>query len=198
MKYPLPTGSGVAGHSGQIVPDVISTANPTLDPILEIKGVSQFLGGRRVLHEVNLRILRGQFVALVGPSGCGKSTLFRAVVGTHPVGDGEIRLYPGQGAPQGVAITGPGRDRGIVYQQYSLFPFLTAQENVAIGLTLDGTSIPGRIFRPFRWRRQRRDNRVPSASVRSCLKAPGRGPERGLWPRNQLGGEVWAAARVSW
>lgn len=185
MKYPLPTGSGVAGHSGQIVPDVISTANPTLDPILEIKGVSQFLGGRRVLHEVNLRILRGQFVALVGPSGCGKSTLFRAVVGTHPVGDGEIRLYPGQGAPQGVAITGPGRDRGIVYQQYSLFPFLTAQENVAIGLTLDGTSIPGRIFRPFRWRRQRRDNLDQAAEM---LQRLGLGAALNRYPHELSGG----------
>jgi NitT/TauT family transport system ATP-binding protein len=128
------------------------------DVILDIQGVTQAFGSKRILHDVNLRIPRGQFVSLVGPSGCGKSTLFRAVVGTHLTQQGEVRVFSAGGPPEGQRVTGPGRDRGIVYQKYALFPFLTALENVAIGLTLDRTSLPFRWFRPFAWRRKNREH----------------------------------------
>src|SRR5262245_6945441 len=94
---------------------------------VESRAVHHWFGPKRVLADVNLRIVRGQFLSLVGPSGCGKSTLLRAILGTHLPRQGQILLFPfGQASSPGVAVTGPGRDRGIVYQHYSLFPFLTA------------------------------------------------------------------------
>ena len=119
---------------------------PMNDLILKVQGICQTFGPKRVLYDVNFSVPRGQFVSLVGPSGCGKSTLFKAVVGTHLTEKGEVRIFKLGGRPDGERVTGPGRDRGIVYQHYSLFPFLTAQENVAIGLMLDGSSIPGRFL----------------------------------------------------
>lgn len=125
---------------------------------LECRGVSHWFGAHKVLYDVNLKVVRGQFLSLVGPSGCGKSTLLRAIVGTHLPRKGQIlvNLVHGQSALS--AVKGPGRDRGIVYQHYSLFPFLTAWQNVALGLLLDQTSIPFRFFRPFKWRRLRKQH----------------------------------------
>jgi NitT/TauT family transport system ATP-binding protein len=112
--------------------------------VLECKGVSHWFGDKQVLYDVNLKVARGQIVALVGPSGCGKSTLLRAILGTHPAKEGQVLM-------NGQAVSEPGRDRGIVYQRYSLFPFLTAVENVAFGLMLDQTSLPFRAFRFRKW-----------------------------------------------
>lgn len=106
---------------------------------LEIRNVSHRYGENRVLNDISLQILPGQIVAMVGPSGCGKSTLLQAILGTHPPSDGEIRA-------DGVLIDKPSREVGIVYQQYSLYDFLTAEENVAFGLKLDETSLPSRVF----------------------------------------------------
>src|SRR5919109_418902 len=108
---------------------------------LESRGVHHWFGPKRVLADVNLKMLRGQFLSLVGPSGCGKSTFLRAILGTHLPRQGQILLFPSDRPSEGNPITGPGRDRGIVYQQYSLFPFLTALENVAVGLKMDQTSL---------------------------------------------------------
>ncbi len=152
---------------------------------LRIQGLSQTFGARKVLHDINLSIPRGQFVALVGPSGCGKSTLFKAVVGTHLTQKGDVRIFPLGGRPQGEPVRGPGRDRGIVYQHYSLFPFLTAQENVALGLTLDGTTIPGRFFRPLHWRRTRREYLERAAET---LTRVGLGGSLKAYPHELSGG----------
>ena len=134
-------------------------------PILESRSISHWFGDKRVLHDVNVQIRPGEFVSLVGPSGCGKSTFFRTIVGTHLPRQGENRLFRKGGHPEGEVVRGPGRDRGIVYQHYSLFPFLTAQENVAIGLTLDGTSIPYRFLRPFAFRKKRKDHLERAAEM---------------------------------
>ena len=132
-------------------------------PVLECRNVCHWFGPKHVLHDVNLRVMRGQIVGLVGPSGCGKSTLLRAIVGTHPPRRGQLLVQAQRGhVPQ--PIWGPGRDRGIVYQQYSLFPFLTAQKNVAMGLLLDQTSIPFRAFRFFKWRRLRKTHLEQAAA----------------------------------
>jgi NitT/TauT family transport system ATP-binding protein len=125
--------------------------------VLECRGIHHWFGPKLVLHDVNIKVLRGEIVALVGPSGCGKSTLLRAIVGTHPPRKGGV--YVGQsGYSQSKLVTRPGRDRGIVYQQYSIFPFLTARENVALGLMLDQTSIPFRFFHFFKWRGMRKQH----------------------------------------
>jgi NitT/TauT family transport system ATP-binding protein len=119
------------------------------DIVLECKDVNHWFGKNRVLYDVNLKIARGEIVALVGPSGCGKSTLLRAILGTHPPMSGEVLM-------EGHEVHEPGRDRGIVYQRYSLFPNLTAIENVAFGLMMDQTSLPFRWFVPWKWKELRK------------------------------------------
>lgn len=112
---------------------------------LELAGVSHWFGSNKVLNQVDLKIAAGQIVAVVGPSGCGKSTLLRAILGTHPPKAGVVLA-------DGISMTGPSRAVGIVYQHYTLYEFLTAQHNVALGLKLDQTSMPFRIFQYPRWR----------------------------------------------
>jgi len=125
----------------------VSSSN-SRDFVLECRNLSHWFGKKKVLKDVNLQIGRGQIVALVGPSGSGKSTLLRAILGTHPPRAGEVLM-------DGVAFRSPHRNRGIVYQRYSLFPFLTAEENVAFGLKLDQTSMAHRCFNFFNWRKLR-------------------------------------------
>jgi len=137
------------------------------DPILQIAGLSHAFGRNRVLHDVNLDVQRGQFAALVGPSGCGKSTLLRAIVGTHPPEQGRIVVHGPAGAK---LVAGPGRDRGIVYQRYSLFPHLTAVENVAYGLMLDQTTTTERWLRRGRWRALRRAHLEQAAELLQQMK----------------------------
>ncbi|MGB9988206.1 ABC transporter ATP-binding protein [Massilia sp. SM-13] len=83
------------------------------------------------LQDINLEIPRGQFVCLLGPSGCGKSTLLNAVAGFAPPSSGEIRA-------DGALVTAPGPERGMVFQEYALFPWMTVADNVAFGLEIKG------------------------------------------------------------
>lgn len=113
------------------------------DIILNIDGVTQYFGQNRVLYDVDIKVLRGQFVAVVGHSGCGKSTLLKAVEGTQLAAEGDIYL-------DGERITKPSRNVGMVHQKYVLYDFLTAEENVAFGLMLDQTDLWQR-FWPVSW-----------------------------------------------
>ncbi|UGV28409.1 ABC transporter ATP-binding protein [Rhodopseudomonas boonkerdii] len=81
----------------------------------------------RALEPTNLTVADNDFVTILGPSGCGKSTLLRMIAGLDTPTTGRILL-------DGKAITGPGADRGMVFQSYTLFPWLTVAENVAFGL----------------------------------------------------------------
>ena len=137
---------------------------------LDCQSVSHWFGTKKVLHDINLSVERGQFVSLVGPSGCGKSTLLRAIVGTHLPRKGEILTLSQDPADTGTKVGGPGRDRGIVYQHYSLFPFLTALENVALGLKLDETSIGFRTFRWGAWRKLRKKHLKQAADFLDRVK----------------------------
>jgi len=83
------------------------------------------------LEDINLTVDRGELAVIVGPSGCGKSTLLNIVAGLEHASSGEAAL---EGSP----ITGPGADRGMVFQSYTLFPWLTVQKNVEFGLRLKG------------------------------------------------------------
>jgi NitT/TauT family transport system ATP-binding protein len=78
---------------------------------------------------VNLEISVGEFMCIVGPSGCGKSTFLYMVAGLVPVSSGRIMV-------DGAAVTGPSRDRGLVFQENALFPWLSVRDNIAFGLKL--------------------------------------------------------------
>jgi NitT/TauT family transport system ATP-binding protein len=83
------------------------------------------------LRDINLVVQPGEFVCLLGPSGCGKSTLLNALAGFAPPSSGQITVG---GQPVGA----PGPDRGMVFQEYALFPWMTVAQNVAFGLELRG------------------------------------------------------------
>lgn len=148
------------------------------DIVLECKGISHSFGAKQVLFDVNLEVVRGQIVSLVGPSGCGKSTLLRAILGTHPANEGAVLM-------DGQRVTSPGRDRGIVYQRYALFPFMTAVENAAFGLMLDQTNLPFRLFRYFDWLKLKRRHREEATAV---LERVGLGHALEHYPAELSGG----------
>ena len=99
-------------------------------PAIDIKGVSKVfsIGGQTVqaLREVNLTINKGEFVCLIGASGCGKSTLLRIMAGFETTSSGSANMY-------GMPIDGPSPERGMVFQDYGLFPWLTVKENIGFG-----------------------------------------------------------------
>jgi ABC-type nitrate/sulfonate/bicarbonate transport system ATPase subunit len=78
------------------------------------------------LSGVNLVIDKGEFVCLIGASGCGKSTLLRIIAGFEQPSSGQVEIY-------GHPVTGAGSDRGMVFQDFALFPWLTVRENIAFG-----------------------------------------------------------------
>ncbi|MFS2004905.1 ABC transporter ATP-binding protein [Duganella sp. CT11-25] len=88
------------------------------------------------LQDINLEIPQGQFVCLLGPSGCGKSTLLNAVAGFAPPSAGSITA-------DGQLVTAPGPERGMVFQEYALFPWMTVADNVAFGLEIKGMAKGG-------------------------------------------------------
>lgn len=94
---------------------------------LELKNVSKSYGGTPVLSDVNLSIIEGEFVAIVGYSGQGKTTLMSLIAGLIKPDSGTLTL-------SGQPITGPGPDRGLVFQNYSLLPWLTVGENIDLAV----------------------------------------------------------------
>jgi NitT/TauT family transport system ATP-binding protein len=104
-------------------------------PLLEVKNLDKaFIGDSRTvtaIDKLSLSIEEHEFVSIVGPSGCGKSTFLHIVGGFEPATGGEVRL-------NGRPIGPPGPDRGMMFQDLSLFPWLTALENVAWPLEMKG------------------------------------------------------------
>ncbi len=145
---------------------------------LDVKNVSHWYDNNRVLNNINLRIRAGQIVALVGPSGCGKSTLLKAILGTHPAKEGQVLASD-------IPITKPSRNVGIVYQNYSLYDFLTAEENVAFGLKLDRTSLPFRTLMFPKWWQERTKH---IAQAREYLKHVSLEAACGHYPSELSGG----------
>lgn len=85
-------------------------------------------GGLNVLNNINLSVKQGEFLSIVGSSGCGKSTLLRIIVGLDRDYVGDILSY-------GKAVNGPGIDRGMVFQESRLFPWLTVEKNIEFGIS---------------------------------------------------------------
>ncbi|WP_036478628.1 ABC transporter ATP-binding protein [Myxosarcina sp. GI1] len=95
-------------------------------------------GNLVVLKDINISIDKSEFVCAVGASGSGKSTLLRQIAGLDSPTSGEVKL-------DGKTIKGPGPDRGMVFQHYTLYPWMSVQENTEFGLKLQ--SVPGKIRR---------------------------------------------------
>jgi len=97
-------------------------------------GVSRQAPPTEALRPVSLDVADNDFITVLGPSGCGKSTLLRLVAGLEEPSTGEILL-------DDVPIRGPGADRGVVFQSYTLFPWLTVRRNICFGLREKGVAL---------------------------------------------------------
>lgn len=104
---------------------------------IDIKDVSKVFAGKSgqvsALDPVSLSIAENEIVCVVGPSGCGKTTLMNIIAGLESASGGVVEA-------DGQPVTGPGPDRGVIFQQYALFPWLTVRKNVEFGLSLKNVS----------------------------------------------------------
>ncbi|WP_105035531.1 ABC transporter ATP-binding protein [Cryobacterium aureum] len=105
---------------------VVRTAE-TAVPKVSIRDLSKSFGDVHALEGVSLDLFANEFVSVVGTSGCGKSTLLSIIAGLTEQDAGSVTV-------DGVPVTGPGRDRGVVFQGFTLLPWLTAQQNVQFAL----------------------------------------------------------------
>lgn len=110
---------------------------------LRLRGVSKHYPGaaQAALSAVDLQVGQGEFIALVGPSGCGKSTLLRLVAGLEPGYGGAIDI-------EGRAVDGPQASCGMLFQEHRLFPWLTVEQNVALGAVnedIDAATLRARV-----------------------------------------------------
>lgn len=94
-------------------------------------------GIKKVLNDIDLNVSAGEFITVVGPTGCGKSTLLRLILGQERPTSGTVLV-------DGRKIDGPDRNKGIVYQRYSLFPHKTVIDNITFGLELEGFNLLSR------------------------------------------------------
>ncbi len=98
--------------------------------ILEVSGLNKIYqasnGPVEALRSVDLTVRKGEFICLLGASGCGKSTLLRIIAGFEQATQGSVGVY-------GCEVRGPGPDRGMVFQDYALFPWLTVRQNIGFG-----------------------------------------------------------------
>ena len=106
-----------------------------MSSLLSIQGVERRFDRTLALQATDLDVAENDFITILGPSGCGKSTLLRIVAGLDRQTAGEVLL-------DGRRIDGPGADRGMVFQSYTLFPWLTVRDNVCFGLRERGVPRP--------------------------------------------------------
>ncbi|WP_207590333.1 ATP-binding cassette domain-containing protein [Halomontanus rarus] len=104
------------------------------DIVLELEDVAKHYGSERVIPELSLSVRDGEILTLLGPSGCGKTTTLRLIAGLERPDEGEINLNGASVAGNGNFVPPERRGVGVVFQEFALFPHLTASENVAFGL----------------------------------------------------------------
>ncbi|MDR9425226.1 MAG: ABC transporter ATP-binding protein [Marinobacter sp.] len=131
-------------------------------------------GDQVVLENLNLEINEGEFCTLVGASGCGKSTFLKLLLGQETLTRGEL-LLEGETFP-----AEPDRNRGIVFQRYSVFPHLTVRQNVLMGLELEQKPVLGKLFGKSR--------KEALARVDEMLESVGLTASADKWPHELSGG----------
>jgi len=104
---------------------------------ITIEGVSKTFGTIQALADIGLHVAAGEFLTLIGPSGCGKTTLLKTIAGLAPVDSGRVLVGTR-------AVTGPGRECSVVFQDFALLPWATVQRNVEFGLLLRGAGAADR------------------------------------------------------
>jgi len=118
-------GVSASTSPGQSARQPFPPSNRT--PAMDIQAVSVGYEGRAsVLDRISFSVREGEFICLLGPSGCGKSTLLKAIAGFVPISAGKI-------LSNGTQVTAAGPDRGMVFQEFALFPWLTVEQNIVFG-----------------------------------------------------------------
>ncbi len=123
------------------------------DYIISLKNAFQKYDDKTILNGINLNIREGEFITVVGPTGCGKSTTLRLILGAETPTSGEAIM-------DSKIITKPDRNRGVVFQKYSLFPHKTVRENVMFGLELEKFNLFDPLINTRKWLATRRQFRV--------------------------------------
>jgi len=108
--------------------------DPDAETVLELDGVTKRYGGTTVIDDLSLSVREGELLTLLGPSGCGKTTTLRLVAGLEEPSEGIIGLQDAVVADGSRFTPAEERDVGVVFQEFALFPHLTARENVAFGI----------------------------------------------------------------
>lgn len=122
-----PVSSDVQGRSAA------RTSLSTTRTVLELDGLEKSYDGTSIIRDLSVRVRDGELLTLLGPSGCGKTTTLRLIAGLDRPDGGSVRL-------EGTAVSGPEfipaerRDVGVVFQEFALFPHLSARENIAFGI----------------------------------------------------------------
>jgi NitT/TauT family transport system ATP-binding protein len=142
--------------------------------LIQLDDVWVEYGDKIVLEKVDLSIADGAFVSIVGPSGAGKSTFLRLLTGQEAPTRGRVLLEGEPLRPE------PGPERGVVFQRYSVFPHMTARENVVFGLDCAGSPLLGRLTGARR--------RTALAEADALLTEVGLAHAAGLYPAQMSGG----------
>ncbi|WP_370464955.1 ABC transporter ATP-binding protein [Natronomonas sp. LN261] len=119
--------SDVRGHEAS------RTVSPASRPVLELDGIEKSYDGTPVIRDLSLTVRDGELLTLLGPSGCGKTTTLRLIAGLERPDDGVVRLEETPVSGRGF-VPAERRDVGVVFQEFALFPHLSARENIAFGI----------------------------------------------------------------
>ncbi len=116
-------------HGGETAGTIRSRGRP----VLELDGIEKSYGGTSVIHDLSLTVRDGELLTLLGPSGCGKTTTLRLIAGLERPDHGIVRLE-GDSVSGHSFVPAEQRDVGVVFQEFALFPHLSARENIAFGI----------------------------------------------------------------